>query len=222
MGEEEKRRTVIHTRMVPQTPAPEEKAKIRRVRTRSKLSFGEKLLRNTAIACALLLSILAVRNIDQPWSNAAVDGVEAALTMRIDLDQSLGKLSFVRSIMPESSLVFFNISGSTPAEPVTGDVQHAYTQAQPWTMYLCDSSAEVRAALAGTVAAVAQLESGDWAVLVDHGEGVETMYAYLDEPEIESGAAVTRGGRIGTLNGERLYYEMRKDGASVDPEQGAT
>lgn len=222
MGEEVKRRTVIHTQMAPQAPAPEEKAKARRVRTRSKLSFGEKLLRNTAIACALLLSILAVRNIDQPWSNAAVDGVEAALTMRIDLDQSLGKLSFVRSIMPESSLVFFNISGSAPASPVTGEVQHAYTEAQPWTTYLCDSSAEVRAALAGTVSAVAQLESGDWAVLVDHGNGVETMYAYLGEPEVESGQAVTRGGRLGALNGERLYYEMRKDGASVDPEKGST
>jgi len=222
MGEEAKRRTVIHTRMAPQPPATEERRKPRRVRTRPKLSFGEKLLRNTAIACALLLTILAVRNVDQPWSNAAVDGIEAALTMRIDLDQSLGRLSFVRSIMPESSLVFLGISGSTPAEPVTGEVQHAYTEAQPWTMYLCDASAEVRAAMAGTVSAVAQLESGDWAVLVDHGEGVETMYAYLTEPEVSSGEAVTRGERLGTLNGEKLYYEMRKDGASVDPEKGAT
>lgn len=221
MGEEEKRRTVIHTQMTP-PPATEERAKPRRVRGKSKLSFGEKLLRNTAIACALLLSILAVRNIDQPWSNAAVDGIEAALTMRIDLDQSLGRLSFVRSIMPESSLVFFNISGTTPAAPVTGDVQHAYTEAQPWTMYLCDASAEVHAAMAGTVSAVAQLESGDWAVLVDHGNGVETMYAYLSEPEVSSGEAVTRGERLGTLNGDRLYYEMRRDGESVDPEKGAT
>jgi hypothetical protein len=222
MGEEEKRRTVIHTQMAPQAPAPEEKAKARRVRTKSKLSFGEKLLRNTAIACALLLSILAVRNIDQPWSNAAVDGIEAALTMRIDLDQSLGRLSFVRSIMPESSLVFLGISGSTPAAPVTGSIQHAFTEAQPWTTYLCDSSTEVRAAMAGTVSAVAQLQSGDWAVLVDHGNGIETMYAYLAQPEVESGQAVTRGGRIGTLNGDKLYYEMRKDGASVDPEKGST
>ncbi len=222
MSEEGKRGTVIHTRMAPATPAPEEKQKARRVRSDAKLSFGEKLLRNTAIACALLLSILAVRNIDQPWSNAAVDGVEAALTMRIDLDQSLGKLSFVRSIMPESSLVFMGISGSQPAEPVTGDVQHAYTDAQPWTTFLCDSSAEVRAAMAGTVSAVAQLESGDWAVLIDHGNGVETMYAYLAVPEVSSGEAVTRGGRIGTLNGDRLYYEMRRDGASVDPEKGET
>jgi hypothetical protein len=219
MGEERKPRTVIHTRMTP-PPAPDKKAKLRRVRLGTKLSFGEKLLRNTAIACALLLSILAVRNIDQPWSNAAVDGIEAALTMRIDLDQSLGKLSFVRSIMPESSFVFFNISGSKPAAPVIGEVQHAYTEAQPWTMYLCESSAEVRAALAGTVEAVVQLESGDWAVLVEHGGGVETMYAYLSEPDVATGQAVNRGGRIGAINGDRLYYEMRRDGASVDPEKG--
>jgi hypothetical protein len=222
MGEEAKRRTVIHTHMAPPAPASEGKPKARGMRAKPRLSFGEKLLRNTAIACALLLSILAVRNIDQPWSNAAVDGVEAALTMRIDLDQSLGKLSFVRSIMPESSLVFLGISSSVPATPVTGSVEHAYTQAQPWTTYLCDSSAEVRTALAGTVSAVAQLDSGDWAVLVDHGNGVETMYAYLAAPEVESGQAVTRGARIGALNGEKLYYEMRRDGESVDPEKGET
>ena len=131
MRGEGKQRTVIHTQMAPEAPAPQEKTGTRRARPgKSKLTFGERLLRNTAIACALLLTILAVRNIDQPWSNAAVSGIESALTMRIDLDQSLGKLSFVRSIMPESSLVFLNISGSAPrAARVRGS--RAFVQRRP-------------------------------------------------------------------------------------------
>ncbi|MGI6239243.1 MAG: peptidoglycan DD-metalloendopeptidase family protein, partial [Christensenellales bacterium] len=193
-----------------------------RVRSgRSKLTFSERLLRNTAIACALLLSILAVRNIDQPWSNAAVGGIESALTMRIDFDQSLGKLNFVRSIMPESSFVFFNISGMAPAQPVAGEVKHAFSEGQPWTMYRCDESAEVRAAMAGTVRAVVQLGSGDFCVLIDHGEGVETMYGYLDLPLVAQGATVARAESLGALRGDTLYYEMRVDGVSVDPEGAA-
>lgn len=223
-------RTVIHTTIVPESTrtgnaranaADKGIAKTRRQRTaRRRMTFGERLLRNTAIACAMLLGILTVKNIDAPWSRAAVEGLESALTMRMDPDSALGSMSFMKRIMPEASLVFFNISGSVPAQVVVGDVEHVFSNAQPWTTYACADEAEVRSAMAGTVSAVKELDSGDWCVLIDHGEGVETVYAYMDKPEVASGDSVQRGGRLGVVRGDTLYYEMRRDGSSVEPDGG--
>lgn len=217
------RGTVIHTAFIPQETETVKK-KSRRGRAKRapqparKLGVGERLLRSTAIACALLLGILALKNIDTPWSRAAVNGLESALTMRIDPDHSLGKLDFVKNIMPETSLVFFNISGSAPAKPVSGSIDHKFSQAQPWITYSCDDRSEVRCTMAGTISAVSQLSGGDWCVLVDHGKGVETMYAFMGEPEVVSGDNVQRGARLGEVQGDTLYYEMRRDGSSVEPE----
>lgn len=214
-------RTVIHTTIRPPEAAygAGEKRKKEKtiVRRKRKTPFSERLLRNTAIACALLLGVLTLRNIDQPWSRAAMAGVESALTMRVDLDKSLGKLNFVKSIMPESSLVFFNLSGAGMTEPAEGEKVHRYSRAQPWTEYACGDGAPVRCALAGTVCAVSQLDGGEWYVLVDHGGGVETLYACLNEPELDTGDALERGGEVGTVRGDCLYFEYRRDGESVEP-----
>ena len=108
----------------------------RRARLRAGLSFQERLLRNCFLACAVLLGVLALGNLQQPWAKKAADGIEQALTMRIDLDESLGQLSFVRNLMPESALVFFNLSGDHELiQPVLGELTHAYSSSQPWLMY---------------------------------------------------------------------------------------
>lgn len=207
-------RTVIHTGIVP-PKADEQRAKPKTIKPQKKAGFSERLLRNTAIACALLLGILTVRNIDAPWSQAAMTGIETALTMRIDPDSSLGRLSFVQSMIPESTLVFFNMSDTDPVAPVDGDVIHEYIAGQPWTLYSCDEGADVRSVLAGSVSAVMQLESGDWCVLIDHGDGVESMYAYLAKPLVDAGDQVARGETIGSANSDSMYYEFRRNGESV-------
>ena len=110
----------IHTQLGPAVPpadAPKPKRKSRlRAGARGasghrRLAFGDRLLRNSAIACALLLGMLALGNVRQPWAEKAAGRVRQALTMRIDLDDAIGDLTFVRRIMPESALVFLNVSG---------------------------------------------------------------------------------------------------------------
>lgn len=208
--------TTIHTNLRPAKEKTEPPESPRREKKGRRAPFSERLLRNTAVACALLLGILTLRNLDRPWSNAAVRGIESALTMRIDLDNSLGKLSFVRSIMPESSLVFLE-TGGVLTQPVSGDIEHAYTRAQPWTVYHCESGAPVRCVRSGTVSATAKMENGEWYVLVDHGKGLETLYAYLDKIDLKPGTEVKQGDVLGETAGEALYYEIRRDGESVDP-----
>jgi septal ring factor EnvC (AmiA/AmiB activator) len=60
-------------------------------------------------------------------------------------------------------------------------------------------------------------------VILDHGERYYTIYAHLSEIVIKNGEDVKRGdilGRVGdsdSLSGAKLYFELRKDGRSVDP-----
>ena len=189
----------------------------RRLRVKARLSFQERLLRNSFLACAVLLGILALGNIQQPWAIRASEGIEQALTMRIDLDQSLGQLSFVKEIMPESALVFFNLSGDHELHtPVQGELTHIYSDAQPWLMFECGDSAPVCAAADGTIAAISPLSDGTYGVLIDHGGGLESVTANLIEVDLQTGDQVLKGGTIGKSGGS-VYFELREGGAACDP-----
>lgn len=185
-------------------------------RVRKKLSPGDRLLRNSAVACALLLAILALGNIDQPWARRGAQTIQRALTMHIDLDESLGRLNFVRSWMPDSALVFLSLSEKTEMlPPSSGAVAHAYQDAQPWLLFE-SAGGDVLAPMDGTVTAVCTLGNGSTGVLIDHGSGLESVCAYLTETAVASGDKVSRGDRLGAAAG-RLYYELRENQQPIDP-----
>jgi len=60
-------------------------------------------------------------------------------------------------------------------------------------------------------------------VILDHGDGYHTLYGHLDEIEVERGAEVEAGQRLGgvgdtgSTKGPFLYFELREDGKPVDP-----
>lgn len=199
-------------------PHPLQRRGLRRAGSpRPKLSAGDRMLRNTAVACALLLGVLALGNIRQPWAMRASETVQRALTMHIDLDSSIGRLSFVRDWMPESALVFFNLDGGAElAAPVAGELKHVYSDDQPWLLFACPEDSPVCAAADGTVTAVSELSGGSTGVLIDHGEGMETVYAYLSSASVQPGDAVSRGQALGQ-SAAQLYFELRQSEAAVDP-----
>ena len=213
----------IHTQIRPEerksASAPVCQRKRRRVRERAPLTHSDRLLRNSAIACALLLGILTLGNLRQPWAEKASESIERALTMRINLDDSIGELTFVRQIMPESALVFLNVSGSAElARPCDGAVIHPWSALQPWLAFEAKVQ-PVCAADAGTVTAVSELSGGNQGILVDHGEGRETLYANLSEVTVQSGDRIARGQQLGACE-DGLYFELRQGGDSVDPTEG--
>lgn len=199
-------------------------SRIKRPRRASgrKLTLGETLLRNTAIACSLLLVLLALNSVDQPWSQQAADSVRRVVSMRIDLDETLGKLNFVRDIMPDSALVFWNMGNQAKAvNPVVGAVEHAFDTNQPYLIYKCNGVQDVCSIADGQVTAVAQGSQSDWTVLVDHADGVQTVYAYLSDVTVKVGQQIAAGGPIGrTFDGDasKLYFEYRKNGIAQNPE----
>lgn len=60
-------------------------------------------------------------------------------------------------------------------------------------------------------------------VVVDHGEGVTTLYAHAAERWVEAGHRVTRGepiaavGATGNASGNHLHFEIAWAGVAVDP-----
>jgi len=75
----------------------------------------------------------------------------------------------------------------------------------------------------GRVAYAAPLNGYGLTVVVNHGNGVVSIYAHADVLLVEAGQDVTRGqdlgrvGESGSLRGPYLYFELRDAGRPVDP-----
>ena len=184
-------------------------------RTRTRHTLSERLLRNTAVACALILVAMAITSIDAPWSQKAADGIRQALTMNVELDEQIGGLQFVQRLMPESALVFWNLESGAQT-PVAGEIAHEYSAQQPWREYATETDAPVRATMDGIVAAVGENASGEWTAMVNHADGLQTIYAFMAEADVRVGEELLAGAIVGRSSG-RLYFEARSDGAAIDP-----
>lgn len=79
----------------------------------------------------------------------------------------------------------------------------------------------VLAALAGRVLLVEAVSGYGLTVLLDHGDGVQTLYAHLQHAVVERGAWVERDevlggvGMTGVASGPHLHFEVRHRGADL-------
>jgi murein DD-endopeptidase MepM/ murein hydrolase activator NlpD len=88
---------------------------------------------------------------------------------------------------------------------------------------------EVPTTFSGTVTFAGQRGNYGNLVIVDHGNGLETRYAHLSSIAVRAGQRVARGETIarsggarggagsGNSTGPHLHYEVRRDGAPVNP-----
>jgi len=81
----------------------------------------------------------------------------------------------------------------------------------------------VQAPADGRIAHTGWLRGYGRMIIVDHGQGVHTLYAHLQRETVEKGELVTRGQTIGfvgdteSFDGAELYFELRKNGRPRDP-----
>ncbi|OPJ55232.1 murein hydrolase activator EnvC family protein [Alkalithermobacter paradoxus] len=83
--------------------------------------------------------------------------------------------------------------------------------------------ATIVAANSGTVLQADWLGGYGKTVLIDHGGGIVTLYAHNSTllvsqgQKVERGQAIARAGSTGNSTGPHLHFEVRKNGAYVDP-----
>ena len=87
-----------------------------------------------------------------------------------------------------------------------------------------DHGQPVFAAEAGTVLyASATMRGYGKTVIVDHGDGLTTLYAHNSAllvhvgERVERGATIARVGRTGNASGHHCHFEVRRDDVPVDP-----
>jgi septal ring factor EnvC (AmiA/AmiB activator) len=89
--------------------------------------------------------------------------------------------------------------------------------------YEVEPGTEVKSTAGGLVVYAERFEGYGRVVIVDHGSSYHSLYAHLDKIEVEPGQKVDRGeklatsGSSGSLEGPKLYFELRHKGLPINP-----
>ena len=112
--------------------------------------------------------------------------------------------------------------------PVKGKVVHQFASLKSETIQngvLIDAheGAEVHAVAKGKVAFAGQMKSYGYLVIIDHGEGFMTLYAFNrnnykhKDDIVEPGEIIADVGQTGGRHQPGLYFGIRKQGIPIDP-----
>lgn len=127
---------------------------------------------------------------------------------------------------------FTALRGRLPA-PVDGELEESFGRVvdrdsltatfRKGVAWRAPVGTSVRAVAAGRVRYAGRFRGYGNVVILDHGEDHFTVSAHLDRIEVGLGDAVAAGAEIGTvgetgsLEGPRLYFEVRRGGEALDP-----
>jgi murein DD-endopeptidase MepM/ murein hydrolase activator NlpD len=127
----------------------------------------------------------------------------------------------------------FTLPLQAPAEPLPEGKTFGWmrifngvpaTQPHMGVDYALTEGTPLVSAADGTVVIAEDLFYPGNAVIVDHGDGLFTMYFHLSEIAVEAGQEVKRGDRVGSVGttgrstGPHLFYGARWHDARIDPQ----
>ena len=178
--------------------------------------WGQKLTRNAAFVGLLTLMVVGVRNAQLPTGQTVLNAVQEMI--EADWDSSLGKISFVSNLLPESMAVFFETDLQADlASPCFGPVVHAWSEEEPYLGY-DPVNGNVYAVSAGQVMSVAHGPEEEKIVRVRHENGLESLYYNLASVNIREGDEVSAQTCLGTaLAGQQALLEVRRAGRAINP-----
>lgn len=173
---------------------------------------GERLSRNCAVVGLALIFLLGIRNAELPSGRTIMAAVRDITDA--DWTDGLGRITFVSALFPETTSVFFR-QPPTLAEPCMGRQTHAWRWDEPYVAYSTDGA--VKASLNGTVMGIGHGDGEERIVRLKHEDGYETVYYNLETTPVSIGESVEAGQVIGIPIDGAAYFEVRRDGISIDP-----
>ncbi len=108
--------------------------------------------------------------------------------------------------------------------PITSRFGYRWGRLHAGTDVGVPTGTTVRASRAGQVTVAGWLGGYGNCVMIDHGDGVTTVYGHLSEVTVSVGEYVDQGERValsgntGRSTGPHLHFEIRINGVCVDPE----
>lgn len=212
---------------------------------RPRKSFRKTFLRFT-VALAILALLLALKEIPNPLDTWVRENLRYILTTEWNIQPVLQRAVQVGLQMVNENYPFSGNSGQEFREtlgrggfaedfllPVSGKVVRKFgwfpdpldglERFHPGIDIAASSGTPVKAARSGKVVRTGKDPSLGYFILLDHGEGIYTLYAGLAPGKMAPGEAVTAGqviGRIGEsgdVPGGGLHFELREQNKLVDP-----
>jgi murein DD-endopeptidase MepM/ murein hydrolase activator NlpD len=108
--------------------------------------------------------------------------------------------------------------------PAQGRITQRYVWYHPAIDVANNARPVVVAADNGTVVAVSSIRWGYGNhVIIDHGNGFQTMYAHMSSFRVSQGQTVAKGDAVGVMGssgrstGIHLHFEVRRDGVALNP-----
>lgn len=129
--------------------------------------------------------------------------------------------------------------------PIDGEIIRPYSPEEPvfyatlneWMVHTgidiqADEGADIVCALDGTVESVKNDANTGYTVVIDHGNGIKTLYGNLASPDgVKEGQKVNRGDAIGKAGRSatntmsdpaHVHFEYSKNGKRLNPEEACT
>jgi len=148
-------------------------------------------------------------------------------------DSSAGEWSAVSSRRSSKNNEVADISGIALARPVTGRLsslfgnrQHPSSKSSRFHAGIDISAPRgtpVNSSMSGKVTYAGWRRGYGLVVVIDHGKGIETVYAHCSKLAVKVGQHVNTGQRIGYVGntgvatGSHLHFEVRRDGNVRNP-----
>lgn len=174
-----------------------------------------KLTRNTAFLMLLLVCLASIHNQQLPDGRTVLTAVQS--TVDQEWDESLGRITFVDNMMPQTLSVFFQEEETYSLSlPCNGTLVHLWETHAPYVSF--DTAGSVLAIADGEVMSLSHDSTDQLSLRIRHENGLESVYYHLASTPLREGDMVNSGETVGSLQeGHNLVLDVRRNGLSIDP-----
>lgn len=165
------------------------------------------------------------QDISQAQLQAGIADLAQQIELKSDrlsmLEAMLLQQTMQKNMLPDNSPVNVGYNSSSfgwRVDPFSG--RSAFHEGLDFT---AATGTRIHAAAGGRVTVAEQTPDYGKIVKINHGSGLETRYAHASELLVKAGDVVRKGqliarvGNTGRSTGPHLHFEVRRDGAPLDP-----
>ncbi len=174
--------------------------------------------------------------IERPYNLSEQDIKQKMTALIAELEQKSDRYGALEAMLLQQSLKKNTLPSSKPVDAAYNSSSFGW-RVDPFTGqmafhegldFMAEEGAPIYAAASGIVTAAEKTPDYGNIVKIDHGAGIETRYAHASRILVKPGQRVEKGqeiaeiGNTGRSTGAHLHFEVRMNGAALDPRKYLT